>query len=351
MNNNNRQSEDATMDQASEKAKITKKSNTRIPGRSVGNKIKSIATNKKVQLVVAIVLTLTLVIGYPVYSWFKFQRRIERYEKISTPNSLYITAARREDSKCIEVNNVDVSAYWHKRDGSTAGKASYQDYVFSVAGDYVTTYTLQLAHTTNNNYTYEIFQATATATDPSTLDENKALGKDFVEYTLSGKYDPTILEEIDPGFPSADPGDTLYYSVKKADDGTTAVSLNAVNPTISLESSLTASTYMVDGDSVSYKGHYLNYAGKFQALGTGKYHDDTYGSTATVGMGSGTTVQTHAEPLYWQARGIEVAGAETRDPFYHQYILRVSWENGSGADAASTTYKDTDIIYITVKAD
>lgn len=71
----------------------------------------------------------------------------------------------------------------------------------------------------------------------------------------------------------------------------------------------------------------------------------------TVGSGSGTGVQTHAEPLYWQANEIPVDGAEDRLPFYHEYILRISWTNGSEAADASAEFKDTDIVYITVKAD
>lgn len=310
--------------------------------------IKAVVTNRKVQLTLAIMLTLALVIGYPTYSWFSYQRQLARYEKISTPNSLYITAARREDSKNIEIDNIDVNAFWYDSNGTADSRVYYQDYVFSVAGDYVTSYTLQLAHTTNNNYTYEIFEAQVYDSAPAGIKD-----KNYVEYTLTEKYDPTTMSEItaNPVYDNKGEGDKLYYSVRKDDNGAN-ISLNGSGTTYQLPNlaNVTASRYTIGSRAASYKGHYLNWASQFAALGSGDYHTATYGSNATVGPGGGTNVQTHAEPLYWQANEIPVDGATTRDPFYHEYILRVSWTN-DGASAATATYKDTDMVYITVKAD
>lgn len=312
--------------------------------------LKSVFTNKKVQFITALLLTITLLIGYPTYSWFKFQRRIERFEKISTPNTLYITAGRLEDSKYFEVDNVDVTAFWYWDGGVPDSRVTYQDYVFAVAGDYVSNYTLQLAHTTNNNYSYEIFRADVTDEKPSGI-----LGKDYIEYTLTDKYDPATMEEISQNhtYGSVRAGNKLYYKVKLADDGETQVSLNGSGITYQQAnlSNVTASTYTVGGASVSYRGHYLNWASQFAAQGTGTFHNQTYGSAYTVGDGAETNVQTHAEPLYWQANEIPVDGAVERAAFYHEYILRISWTNGTGSSDATATYKDTDMIYITVKAE
>ena len=312
--------------------------------------VKSIIKNKKIHFITALLLTITLLIGYPTYSWFRFQKSIERFEKISTPNSLYITAGRLEDSIYFEVDNVDVTAYWYDDQGTPDSRMTYQDYAFSVAGDYVSNYTLQLAHTTNNNYTYEIFRADVTDIKPSGI-----LGKDYIEYTLTDKYVPTTMEEISGNhtYGSVMAGNKLYYKVKLADDGITKVSLNGSGNSYQQAnlSNVNASTYSVGGTSVSYKGHYLNWASQFAAQGSGTYHNQIYGSTYTVGDGSETNVQTHAEPLYWQANEIPVSGAVERAAFYHEYILRISWTNGTGSTDATATYKDTDMIYITVKAD
>jgi len=312
--------------------------------------LKSIVKNKKIQFITALILTIILLAGYPAYSWFKLQRSIERFEKISTPNSLYITAGRLEDSKYFEIDNVDVTAYWYKDDGTPDSRVTYQDYVFSVAGDYVSDYTLQLAHTTNNNYSYEIFRADVTDIKPSGI-----LGKDYIEYTLTDKYDPATMEEISANhtYGSLRAGSKLYYKVKLDNDGSIKVSLNGSGNTYQQAdlSNVIASKYTVGGETISYKGHYLNWASQFAAQGSGTYHDQTYGSNYTVGDGGTTNVQTHAEPLYWQANEIPVSGAIERAAFYHEYILRISWTNGTGSTDATATYKDTDMIYITVKAD
>ena len=335
----------------SKKKKAVRKKTRPVQKRktSLGTVI-SVFKNKKIQFITALLLTIALLVGYPIYSWFKFQRSIERFEKISTPNSLYITAGRLEDSKYFEIDNVDVTAYWYGDGGTADSRVTYQDYVFSVAGDYVSSYTLQLAHTTNNNYKYEIFRADVTDTKPSGI-----LGKDYIEYTLTDKYDPATMEEISENhtYGEVAAGNKLYYKVKLADDGVTKVSLNGSGTSYQQANlaNVTESTYTVGGSSVSYKGHYLNWASQFAAQGTGTYHNQTYGSTLTVGDGGATDVQTHAEPLYWQANEIPVSGAVERAAFYHEYILRISWTNGTGASDATATYKDTDMIYITVKAD
>ncbi len=317
-----------------------------------GNKalrtLKSIITNKKLQLTVAIALTLLVVVGYPTYSWFKYQRQIERFEKISTPNSLYITAARREDSKYIEVGGVDVMAYWKDSSGNSLGRVTYQDYVFSVAGDYTTSYTLQLAHTTNNNYTYTIYEADVTNVDPSL--SGRIIGRDYVEYKITNDFDPEILSEISakPAYSGLSVGDKLYYYPKVEDDGVTKISLNATNPTEGNANNVVPTEYTIGGETVKYNGHYLNWSTDFTALSTGTLHDSTYGSTKTVGVGQ--DVNTHAEPLYWQVTRNNERGAVERSAFYHEYILRISWTTDDSKKATSD-YKDTDLIYLTVKAD
>ncbi|MBR3646232.1 MAG: hypothetical protein IKN54_07410 [Lachnospiraceae bacterium] len=301
-----------------------------------------LAKNRKIQIVIATVLTFCILLIHPAYSWLRMQRALQRYEKISSPNSLYISAARREDQINFKVDAVDVKAFWKDSDGENVERATYQDYVFSVAGDYVTSYTLQLAHTTNNNYTYEIFKADVTDADPSQGNSTKIKGRDYIEYTLTERYDPEVLSEIsdNPVYANVGAGDKLYYSVKLADDNTTKVSLNATNPTEANAAEVVKSSYTVDDEIVQYNGHYLNWNTFFTAESSGKYHVASYGSY--------NTVNTHAEPLYWQATKIPGGYPENKYPFYHEYILRVSWTTDD-IHQASSTYKDTDLIYITVK--
>ena len=311
------------------------------------NVIKDMPRGRKIQVITAMTLTLSIMIVTPTYSWFRKQQKMARYEKISSPNTLYITAASREDIKNFQIAGVDVSqdAYWLNADKTSAGRKTYQDYVFAVAGDYVVSYTLQLAHTTNNNYKYEIFEAEVMA-EPAA---GSVLDKDYVEYKITEEFNPDTLEEITANSiytaKAADGADKkLYYRVKKAADGT-KISLNSGTYVITpaVEADEEHGVEAAEAVSVSYNGHYLNMESAFKANNT--KHNDTYGPGNT-----NSNVETHAEPLYWQATGITGGDPTVGDPFYHEYILRISWDT-SGANAAKTDYKDTDIIYIAAKAE
>ena len=124
---------------------------------SILKTVNDMPRGRKIQVITAMALTLSIMVVTPTYSWFRKQQKMARYEKVSSPNTLYITAASCEDVKCFQIGGVDVSssAYWLNSDKTSAGRKTYQDYVFAVAGDYVSNYTLQLAHTTNNKYKYE----------------------------------------------------------------------------------------------------------------------------------------------------------------------------------------------------
>ena len=128
---------------------------------SILKAVKDMPKGRKIQVATALALTMSIMIATPTYSWFRKQQKMARYEKVSSPNTLYITAASREDVRNFQIAGVDVSssAYWIDNNKNNVGRKTYQDYVFAVAGDYVVSYTLQLAHTTNNKYKYEIFEA------------------------------------------------------------------------------------------------------------------------------------------------------------------------------------------------
>lgn len=310
--------------------------------------IKNMPQTRIIQIFTAVALTLSLVIVTPTYSWFKKQQRMARYEKVSSPNTLYITAASREDAINFQIGGIDVGAdaYWFNNSGGNEGRKTYQDYVFSVAGDYVYSYTLQLAHTTNNKYYYEIFEAEVMANPPA----GGVVDKDYVIYNITEEFDPETLEEITANsvYTTKAAGDKkLYYRIKKDNSNPTnkKISLNAINYTESNKNSITPSSYTITGqtDPLTYNGHYLNWSTYFTANNT--KHDITYGSGET-----NSNVQVHAEPLYWQATGIIGGDPTSGDPFYHEYILRVYWDT-TGDNAATTDYKDTDIIYITAKAE
>lgn len=295
------------------------------------SRFRQLPKKKKIQLVVASSLTAVMMVAIPVYSWFTLQRKTARYERINSPDTLYLTAANREDTIYLKMDRINVKGYWYDDNNEQAGRVGYKYYVFSVAGEYVTNYDLQLAHTQNNPYQYEIFEAKVSKTKPDGV-----VDKDYVTYTVQKDY-PDELPDIDDHLENVKKNDVLYYSIKTDDSSNhTPISLNAksTNP-------LAASTYTVGSNTSygNYNGHYLNMqtTGDDAGLANSDYHSNTYDYNH---------VEKHAEPLYWQATGIEVDGASGRDPFYHEYILKVTWDASANLDDLAK-YKDTDIIYIT----
>lgn len=271
---------------------------------------KGLSAEKKLQLGAAIVFTLICVIGIPVYSWFRAQREIARFERIDSPDALYITAAHKENSIYMKMGGIDVTAFWRNSDGElTEQQVDHKDYVFTVAGNYVTYYTLQLAHTTNNKYTYQIYEADVTTVPPG---NDKIEGRDYVIYTAKNDIPKELSNIPDHGGETIAKDTPLYYSIKKDAGG---------NPV------LVEGTYLNRGDN---------------GLANSQYHEKTY---------EYDHVEAHAEPLYWQATHLSGGEAGSKAAFYHEYILRVSWETDeNSANVATSDYKDTDLVCLTAKA-
>jgi len=290
--------------------------------------------NKKIQLIIASVLTVVLTISIPSYAWLQRQREIARLERIKSPDMLFITAADREDKININMNNIDVNAKWNTTPDME--NANYKYFVFSVAGQYVTNYNLQLAHTKNNNYKYEIFEAVGSTTQP---DDEEVIEKDYIEYDRKKNVPSELPNTLSSKYGSANVYPTIYYRIKK-DTNETPISLNQGTYTI---------TPAENGEPAvtkTYDGHYLNMD---NASGTsdfyrtansnGVYHNKTYNYDK---------VEIHSEPLYWQVTKIPVEMENNeKNPFYHEYILKVSWDPNANLTNLSQ-YKDTDIVYITV---
>lgn len=269
------------------------------------------APEKKIQLAIAIICTLICIIGIPVYSWFKMQREIARFERIDSPDALYITAAHKENSIYLKMGGIDVTACWKNNEGEpTEERADHKDYVFSVAGNYVDSYTLQLAHTTNNKYTYQIYEADVTTMKPGS---DKIEGRDYVIYMTKNDIPSELSNIPDNGGVTVAKDTPLYYSIKKD----------------------------ADGNPVRVLGSYLNRGA--DGLATDEYHTLTY---------EYNHVEEHAEPLYWQAIGLTGGNPQTKAAFYHEYILRVSWvTDQEDENVATNEFKDTDIVCLTAKAD
>ena len=302
--------------------------------RSVKKFWKSISKKQKVQLVIAASMTILLTVQVPVMAWFRNRREAARLERINSPNTLFITAAHREVSTNLVMDDITVDGKWRNANGTEAGSMTYQDYVFAVAGDYVEDFTLQLAHTTNNPYTYQIFEADPSGGAPTT---GEVKGRDYVVYKVTNTWPPELTEMDDNEDTAKVPENGeqyIYYRIRKIDNKPVTLNRTADLKKDTENNVIETNTYTHTVGSttktVIFDGHYLNMGdnGKanedYNLLTYGlKYHDP------------------NVQPLYWKCTNIPGSNGTSKNSFYHEYILRVYFNN------ATTTYKDTDIIYLT----
>ena len=286
-------------------------------------------TLHRIEVCLAIVLTIALVVSVPVFAWFNSQRRMAKLAKIKAPDDLYINAAHKEDKIHLDMRDVNVSKKY--KDGQVDKPITSQNFVFSVSGNYVSRYTLQLVHTTNNPYTYtiyegEVYKATkdaqgnivsaANVVSGSSLDTDhpnwrnrKSDGSfNYVEYVATNDWDDAELERVT--FPAENPnvtvnaGDTLiiYMTTEVTNmSGNTGDYLNLSNDGRTADSTLTSKSY----------GSYSNF---------NKY----------------------ADPLVWQLKNIP-SFATKGSAFYNTYVINVSW---TGVDDIANYDKETDMVYI-----
>ena len=272
-------------------------------------KIKSLKLKDKIQLSIALLLTLAIIASIPVYAWFNHRRQIAELQKIKTPDLLFISAAYAEDVKYFQIPSIDVAD-----ENNTKHR---QVFPFAVAGEYVPEFTLQLAHTTNIPFTYKIYEAdyynteadakaAITTKNESIAEEANKLSYEYdaVEYTVKAKW--TMLDQYTLSQRTLNEGETLY---------------------------------LVKGNLVS--GSYLNSTTSgTRTIASQKYHQETYKD----GDGTYDQVQTYAEPLYWQSNKIQSVPNPSGwggNPFFKTFVIEISWN-----PSEIQNDKETDMIYL-----
>ena len=182
---------------------------------------KSISKKQRIEVAIALLATIAFKIQVPsVYSWFTNQRQAARFERINRPNNLFITAAHREDTVNFIMDDINVNDKWIDSSGHEI-PMEYKDYVFSVAGERIDNFTLQLAHTTNNKYQYEIFLA-----ERFTPQGTDVKGRDYVSYEVTNSIAEGVPYEED----NIGTGTVLYYRPKQS--GGLPITLNSDVKTI-----------------------------------------------------------------------------------------------------------------------
>ncbi len=288
-------------------------------------RFKELPLKKKVQLISAILLTLTLLTAIPVYAWFVNQKKAAEMFKVQYPNSLYINAAHREDRIKFGLDGIDVdNTYVENPDGSLALdendkpiKKTKKYYVFSVSGSNAKGFTLQMAHTNNNQFTYKLYDAVQydhpNASDaPTGTPANKIIpdGTDeerIVRYDMNAdSHNENKLQIIGDEYVDSD----------------------------------TSAKYYVRAENTVSGGEYKNVSGNgsFPALNNDKYYTITYGDNDKV--------EQYSVPSYWQAYvTLNDSEIDANKQFCKYYILEVSW----GSEQNTQEAKETDIIYFAVE--
>ena len=238
---------------------------------------------------VTITFLLAALCGASFYAWFCFSKKTAATVKISDPTAIFINAGNKEDIRYLNLADLDVQT------------GEYKDYVFCVRG-YVHYYRLQLAYTTNNQFSYEIYPAVEKSTE--------AVPNDAKTVTWIANTGANSGSEL------------TYYSTESALTG------SILNQDTNITNEVIAKTA----------------------------HEDYY-YQSTYGLGNNTFYdnrQKYAVPLYWQANTTrQVLDGEFTDDdndgvseFCHYYILRIKWDYPS---ANRENNKETDIIYISAK--
>lgn len=335
----------------------------------ISERFSRLSNKKRMQIVTAATLTICMLITIPSYAWFNEQKKAAEMFKVQNPNALYINAAHREDRVYFDLGEIDVNGYERDEWGNTiyyqkntnystiaykmdsegrpvydelnhpvydkdAGEAKLiteRQYVFSVSGSNTDKFTLQMAHTNNNKFTYEVYDAKQYKykTADELPDKDPETGEDIT-------YTPQQVENL------VLPANTPYikYTTNKN-------SHNEDQPVVEYDeyddSADPVDLYYVRSDAPVQGGEYKN--NNANDLGIKDVDDKYYGETYE----KYTNVHEQSVPSYWQAEVVldsEKGEIDANKSFSKYYILRVTWDKN---EQNNQEKKETDMIYLSVK--
>ena len=286
---------------------------------SLVNRIKSLEKNQRIQLLIASAMTILLVIALPTYAWFSHQNEIAVSTKIDSPATLEIKSGGHpgEEQAIInfELSDIDTEDKSYNYYMVDDQKYYYKDFVFCVKGKSISSYDLQLAHTTNIAFKYEIYTA---------VPDNE--------------------------------GDIIYMPKDNNVENSQKYRLARIRTDASGEAVIINDEAVYDDYTIPLDGNYVNVtaSGNRIIANNGTTLDLTSRSYDT-----GDGFQKYANPAYWIKRDIKVHSIQKQDGgFTHSYVLRISWimsntnndnEREENLDIVQNN-KETDMIYITAKA-
>lgn len=276
-------------------------------------KFKKLPMKKRTGILIALFLIVVTILVIPTLAWFSYQKKMGDMQYVDSPTKLYITAAHGEEIKYLDLSDISVT--------KTSATSKY--YVFAVSGSNASSYNLQLAYTTNNQFEYFIYPATEhTGTPGEGAEEPHPI---HVTHTDEGETGTSYYYTIDKDIVENPSGSaTEDYRIKNGTQITRqSQTLKITTEYLNKQDPLPANA-VIDANATK--------------------HNDTYAYNY---------VQDCAEPIYWQAHNIKSDMDPTTRELLDYYILEVSWA-GAKAKVAEGEFLDngeTDIIYISVASE
>lgn len=142
------------------------------PFKRIIARFKKLRTKDKIMAVAALTMTLAVLVAIPTMAWFAHQKELATMAKVNSPAKLSLKAGAGEDIINFKMSGIDI------RNGSP------QDFIFCVEGEDISRYNIQLAHTTNINFTYNIYRAKETESTAG------------IQYIKSSDTNPVYYEKI-----------------------------------------------------------------------------------------------------------------------------------------------------------
>lgn len=284
--------------------------------------LKRMPVKNLLQIAAALLITIITLVSIPVLAWYHHQRQIAEIQKIKTPDLLYVSAACAEDVKYFDMSGINIG----KEDSDDP---QFQLFPFAVAGEYVNSFTLQFAHTTNTSFVYKIFEGEILCKNG---DGDICKSKEDAQSEVSRRNKEEGADQIN--FAT----DVVEYEAKA-----TWNKITNLNRERDYNIAAGDRIYILKGSCIKdgTVSDYLNARtvnGRIIADHT--YHEESYQSYGVVNQ--------YAEPLYWQKSNIpcvaDTSGWGSK-PFFKPFLIEVSW------DRTKISNKETDVVYISVFRD
>ncbi len=278
--------------------------------------------SQKAQLILASILTVATIAAIPVAAWFAFQKEMGISTKVNSPATLEIKSGgppgSEQDIINFELSDIDTEDKTFPFYTDNGVTYYYKDFVFCVKGKAIDAYDLQLAHTTNIAFRYDIYSAVPDDNGMIVYmpkNEDIQCSQNYRLAKIKTDSNGVVLDEND---------DPIYEDYETPLDGQ-YVNVETVGNRI-----------------IANKSKSLDLTARSYDVGE-----------------NGDNLQKYANPAYWIKRNIPIYAVEKTDNgFTHPYILRISWVMPASIDDSEReenldivqNNKETDMIYITAKA-